>query len=278
MAPGWWFSEKKNELVEMISKKFYKGWSSPNKSYIDEMSETFKDKEEDVNAMYRLLVKQQEKFQGILTELEKYEEKIGHWAWYVWPTSQPGRSEREPKTWIAPYLIPALLENTDLENWTNILEKINELIGKYGWHVIPDIDYGRIQFFVVEFDTEDKFLRDLYPDFYKQIDVLRGHLQTLKSPRGIILDRFTATNTNSDFLYGYGRYTIYVDIDGDDISIIAITRGPFKDRIGLPDIVDDMKARMVKDINRRLKKRDMSVMKKKVFRNLRNEIRKTIVS
>lgn len=99
----------------------------------------------------------------------------------------------------------------------------------------------------------------------------------VSTPRGIFLDRFTAENGDSDFKYGYGRYTIYVNIDGDDIDIDKVTRGPFNDRIGLPEVEEGMKERMVNDINRRLKKGNMSVMKKKVFRNLRNEIRKTII-
>lgn len=97
------------------------------------------------------------------------------------------------------------------------------------------------------------------------------------NPKGILLDKFTAENSESDFKYSYGRFTIYVNIDGDDIDINAVTKGPFNTRIGLPEVEEGMKEQMVKDINKRLKKGNMSLMKRKVFRNLRNEIRKTIL-
>lgn len=300
MASELWFDNRLEDLKKVVVDSYY-----------DEMIEDSRTRKVDLEAMEALILKQKTEFPKILEELEANKMKIGHWVWYVWPTSQPGRSEPDPKKWIAPYLIHVLLEHTDLVRWTKILETINGLIDDFDWGVIPMIDYGRIGYFVLEFYTQDKFLRDLYPKFYEQIDILKFNygkllegedswmvpeetvkflkekfppennltlIDKLKSPRGMILDRFTATNTNSDFSYGYGRYTIYVDIDGDDIGIIAVTRGPFNDQIGLPEMADDMKERMVNDINRRLKKGNMSVMKKKVLRNLRNEIRKTIVS
>lgn len=300
MDSKWWFTNRLEDLKKVVVDKYY-----------DEMIEDSRARKVDLEAMEALILKQQIEFPKILEELKANNRKVKHWAWYVWPTSQPGRNEPVPRTWVAPYLIHVLLEHTNLMLWTTILEKINGLIDVSGWGVIPMIDYGRIGYFIGEFYTQDEFLRGLYPEFYAQIvnlkinygELLEGEdrwkvpdetikflnqkfppedhltlIDKLKSPRGIILDRFTATNTNSDFSYGYGRYTIYVDIDGDDISIIAVTRGPFNDRIGLPEMADDMKERMVNDINRRLKKGNMSIMKKKVLRNLRNEIRKTIVS
>ncbi len=116
-----------------------------------------------------LIDKQKEKFGGILDELLINQKKIGHWAWWVWPTEMPGGSEPPPKTSIASEDIPYLLEHTDTELWTLILKIINE-VGVY--KAIPGIDHGRIIHFYKLFMNADINLKDKYKDFFNEVNTL----------------------------------------------------------------------------------------------------------
>ena len=125
--------------------------------------------DKDVRAMENLIKKQKLEFPKILKELKEKGKKVGHWAWWVWPTSKPGDYEPSPKTYIKPNLIGALLGRTNVELWTNIFIQIN-IIG--GIKNMPIIDQGRIGYFIKEFLEADEFTKTYYSDFFSQVEFL----------------------------------------------------------------------------------------------------------
>jgi hypothetical protein len=103
-----------------------------------------------LNKMVSLLIKKQEKFfDKIMKELNDYDEKVGHWAWWIWPTERKGFNEPGRKTCVKKEEIPFLLKNTDVKKWTKILNKINKLVevNKSFEEIIPEIDHTRIEYF-----------------------------------------------------------------------------------------------------------------------------------
>jgi len=94
--------------------------------------------------------KQSQHFPQIAEELETHQRKIGHWAWWVFPTNRPGRSEPYPKTCVQPNERALLLQGESAEDWKKILCIIADLMQKtQSWHdVLPSIDHGRLRFFI----------------------------------------------------------------------------------------------------------------------------------
>ncbi len=226
-----------------------------------------------------LISRQKENFGGILKELIDKRKKKGHWAWWVWPTEREGRSEPHDSrggSSVTLQCIPYPLENTDVEKWTEILHFLNVLIAEHGFGtVIPGIDHGRIGGFLKLFLSVDDGVTYKYSKFFEQINVLDSLVpKKLQSPRG--LARFTALNDDSDFSYGYARFTIYCDLNESGVDIVRVRKGPFGDKIGLHEIEESVKEKMIDDINSRMKK-DMTKKKKKAFRGLRTEIRKSLI-
>ena len=118
-----------------------------------------------------LIIKQYRKFDEILEELNKYDEKIGHWAWWVWPTEKKGPNEPGRKTCVKKEEIPFLLEHTDVKKWTQILNKINKLVevNKSFVEIIPKIDHERIEYFFDLFlNTEIKNNKRFFKAIRKQ--------------------------------------------------------------------------------------------------------------
>jgi len=93
----------------------------------------------------------------------------------------------------------------------------------------------------------------------------------LSSPRAL----FSSENKNSDFFYRYSRYTIYCDIDENEVQINYISKSPFGERIALPELDDFIKEKIIQDLSQRIKKSNISVKKKNALRQLRTEIRKS---
>jgi len=91
-------------------------------------------------------------FDKIYTELKMKRKKEGHWAWWVWPTGREGDIEppiQGVKSAIEKNKISDLLDQTDTEKWTMILNLINNLIVENGSlnKTIPLDDHGRMKAF-----------------------------------------------------------------------------------------------------------------------------------
>jgi O-acetyl-ADP-ribose deacetylase (regulator of RNase III) len=92
-----------------------------------------------------------------LLELQTKSCKIGHWAWYAWPTEKEGSSKPSPKTAITAAAVPDLLKRAP-EVWKDVLELVCELIDENGGSlrlVIPKTDRGRIYHFVKLFEAAE---------------------------------------------------------------------------------------------------------------------------
>jgi len=97
-----------------------------------------------------LLVRQAEACPRVLAELEAHGCKVGHWAWWVFPTEKPGFSEPPPATAVSPGTAHALLERAP-PSWRLVLEQICSLSraqpqGIQG--VLPPMDLPRVKYFV----------------------------------------------------------------------------------------------------------------------------------
>ena len=107
---------------------------------------------------------------SILEELETHGEKVGHWAWWVFPTEKEGFSEPAPKSAVSYTTAPLLLQHAPPE-WKLVLEKVLELSdASQGGirRVLPAIDHDRVRYFALFWkevaDTPDvnaQWVRDL---------------------------------------------------------------------------------------------------------------------
>ena len=111
-----------------------------------------KDLPDPYKALGALVIQQRRTFRQILKELEFKGKKEEHWAWWVFPTEQPGQSEG------ATHLIDDIESRVTKDTaqlllthapaiWEDILEKICNLVEE-DITKIPKIDYDRIKFFV----------------------------------------------------------------------------------------------------------------------------------
>mmetsp|Transcript_11114 Transcript_11114/g.18165 ORF Transcript_11114/g.18165 Transcript_11114/m.18165 type:complete len:175 (-) Transcript_11114:89-613(-) len=85
----------------------------------------------------------------ILDELQQNKRKIGHWAWWVYPTTKEGMCEPPPKTAVTVTTAPLLLKHAP-EEWRQVLEMVLQLAeecnrGIRG--VLPGIDHDRVRYF-----------------------------------------------------------------------------------------------------------------------------------
>lgn len=168
-----------------------------------EEKDTLKDKHVNSNDKYidasrlpnptkRLLNTQIEYFPKIIKELKTHRRKTSHWAWYVWPTTMPGRSDRR-STAITDNSAEDLLKLTDIEAWSKILNLLSEYIEvnmeeQKGKHlkcggkddskrkrtntisyVIPSIDHGRIKYFLQYWLTHVIEITKEFPQFYSAV-------------------------------------------------------------------------------------------------------------
>ena len=148
----------------------------------------------------RLLDTQIEFFPKIIKELQKNGKKTSHWAWYVWPTTMPGRSDSRI-TAVTEESAYSLLKLTNLDQWIMILnllaeymenkvkeyekqknnaksnddsskEKTREFLFQRNpiSKIIPPIDHGRIKFFIQFWLVDnDKNITKQFPTFYNAI-------------------------------------------------------------------------------------------------------------
>jgi predicted NodU family carbamoyl transferase len=87
---------------------------------------------------------------------------------------------------------------------------------------------------------------------------------------------FSAQNTNSDFFYRYARFTIYCEIDENDVQIKYIAKAPFGSRVSLDELDENLKEKIINDLSLRIKSDHISRKKKNALRQLRTEIRKSV--
>ena len=148
----------------------------------------------------RLLDTQIEFFPKIIKELQKNGKKTSHWAWYVWPTTMPGRSDSRI-TAVTEESAYSLLKLTNLDQWIMILNLLAEYmenkVKEYEKQknnaksnddsskektrefffqrnpiskIIPPIDHGRIKFFIQFWLVDnDKNITKQFPTFYNAI-------------------------------------------------------------------------------------------------------------
>ena len=148
----------------------------------------------------RLLDTQIEFFPKIIKELQKNGRKTSHWAWYVWPTTMPGRSDSRI-TAVTEESAYSLLKLTNLDQWIMILNLLAEYmenkVKEYEKRknnaksnddsskektrefffqrnpiskIIPPIDHGRIKFFIQFWLVDnDKNITKQFPTFYNAI-------------------------------------------------------------------------------------------------------------
>jgi anaerobic selenocysteine-containing dehydrogenase len=119
-----------------------------------------------------LILRQNNEFDKIYKDLLINNKKTKHWAWWIWPTEKQGYSEPLIKglgSYIEANKINKLLKNTNVKKWTEILNKINELITdkKSVSKVIPTIDHGRIRAFFTLFLNNNNNNKN--KKFYKAI-------------------------------------------------------------------------------------------------------------
>ena len=149
-----------------------------------------------------LLQRQSNKFQEISDKLDTNNGKIGHYAWWIWPTYYPGPSEL---SWVSPpskqssYLtqnedeLREFMKQAKISEWTKILNKFTELMKANGTSVIPDIDHERIPNFYDFFlhgivkDINGKFIStndnfkiivSQYQNFRQAIDDFKTQFRT----------------------------------------------------------------------------------------------------
>jgi hypothetical protein len=150
-----------------------------------------------------LLDKQQREFPRILAELEKHEEKVSHWAWWVFPTDKEGYSEPYPLTRVTPTNCFHLCEADTVLDWRRILEIICDLLEaneESGRHVpekpprasnrvLPRIDHGRVHFFI-EFWQDNEHS----PGWLKEVCVRLACYDWGEKPRGGMGDASMRSN------------------------------------------------------------------------------------
>ena len=146
-----------------------------------------------------LIRKQKYHFPRILEELETQRRKTSDWAWYVWPTTMPGRSDSRI-TAVTEESAYSLLKLTNLDQWIMILNLLAEYmenkVKEYEKQknnaksnndgskkktrefffrnpiskIIPPIDHGRIKFFIQFWLVDnDKNITKHFPTFYNAI-------------------------------------------------------------------------------------------------------------
>ena len=144
------------------------------------------------NPTKRLLYTQIEYFPRIIKELNANGRKMSHWAWYVWPTTMPGRSDCR-STAVTDKSAGSLLKLTKIESWSKILNLLTECIElkiedqkrahiksssnnnakrktvNAVSYVIPPIDHGRIEYFFEYWLTHVVEITKEYPEFYSSI-------------------------------------------------------------------------------------------------------------
>lgn len=125
------------------------------------------------NKTKNLVKKMNLNMNNILIELQNNQKKISHWSWWVFPTNKSGLSEPSPKTSVKYDEIDYLINNAPKE-WIKVLQLICKIIKKNGGYhnVIPEIDYGRIRFFIQFWSNHRNINSNKYKSIKKCIKCL----------------------------------------------------------------------------------------------------------
>ena len=108
----------------------------------------------------------------VLEDLESNGAKTGHYSWWVWPTEMEGMSEPPPSTCVTTDTAELLLQHTDLDSWTKVLNAFSNLIEDRDGlvnEIIPTIDFGRIRYFLRFWLNDVQSITMKYPSFYEAI-------------------------------------------------------------------------------------------------------------
>eukprot|EP00929_Paragymnodinium_shiwhaense_P015294 TRINITY_DN123364_c0_g1_i2.p1 TRINITY_DN123364_c0_g1~~TRINITY_DN123364_c0_g1_i2.p1 ORF type:complete len:255 (+),score=40.05 TRINITY_DN123364_c0_g1_i2:65-766(+) len=95
-----------------------------------------------------LVAKQEANLAKIKAELEEHGQKVGHWAWWVFPTDQEGKCDPARTKVTTANAVPLCQNPSTARLWQEVLEKICELVEKSGTRVLPKRDHGRVFWFV----------------------------------------------------------------------------------------------------------------------------------
>lgn len=105
-------------------------------------------KTEEFQRYLKLLIMMRRTLPAALRELNTYHRKIGHWAWYAFPTQRSGQLDTY-KTSVSHRNAHLLFQDAPLI-WKQVIERAGELVECYRSSrvVIPSTDYGRIAHFI----------------------------------------------------------------------------------------------------------------------------------
>ena len=102
-------------------------------------------------SLERLIRRQSVECPKILRELESYGRKVGHWAWWVFPTDRRGASEPPPATSLTWETARQLLDRaiSHCPGWISCLKSVCALVELWGLTaVLPSEDLHRVAEFV----------------------------------------------------------------------------------------------------------------------------------
>lgn len=130
-----------------------------------------------------LIAKQKVEFPKILKELQDNKKKVSHWIWWVFPTEKAGDSELGPKTYVNLNSVGYLLNNANMDAWTQILEEIIKNlktqrkipIGTPGTNIIPKIDHARIYYALQFWLNKARATTQKHPSFFKALTELNKY-------------------------------------------------------------------------------------------------------
>ena len=115
------------------------------------------------------------KFPGIIAHLKEAGphtwQKQGHWAWYVFPTTDEGKSDIK-RTAVKNIhdAIFVLDNNTTRDMWTSVLVGITDALrAQRTRNILPSIDHGRVGHFIADWHNYGDATRK-HADFHKALD------------------------------------------------------------------------------------------------------------
>ena len=108
-----------------------------------------------------LLKRMEDELPRALEQMREHGKKVGHWAWWAFPTELQGQSEPGFPTNVTKGTAAEVLARAP-KVWRQTLECVCELAKKKGKRVLPSIDHGRVSFFVrfwAEVDESPPWMR-----------------------------------------------------------------------------------------------------------------------
>jgi hypothetical protein len=105
-------------------------------------------------AQQHLLKRMREELPGSLAQMRSNGRKVGHWAWWAFPTELEGLAEPGKPTCVTRATAATLLLRAP-EVWRDVLECVCELAEKDGKRALPLIDHGRVGYFIRFWEQEE---------------------------------------------------------------------------------------------------------------------------